>query len=532
MGRWTFLLCLFFYPLTWAVEFNTNIHITAKDGTRLAANLFHHTDSSSQHPAIIFINSWVLEEHEYFLKARQLANAGYNVLSYSARGWGTSEGFVDVASPADVQDLSSAIDYLLQNTNTDPQRIGASGISYGAGISLLSTAFDPRIRAVAAMSGWVDLQDSLSPGNTTNFLWSNILLYLGMATGRLSDTVKNYVRQLNRYENIDQIMAWAKLRSAATYINETNKNQTAILIINSWYDSLFNPNSIIQYFKNLNTPKKLILQDGIHAVTEGGSLIRFDISQSWDHVQTWFDEHLKNQPRAQFSSPYVELQVRGTSRYEILSGDILSSQNMPSPNPVQTYAMLWPDKKSPETLVPLSAVIPEPEKKSEGSVSIQTEKDSVASSGIPVLGAFLDSYLRIPVAIKWSSLNTEKSFSFKTPALKTPLKLRGISSTSIHVKSSSPYQTLVAYLYSINRFGFAQLITHGAVTFESSPEKNSEKIDISFFATAYDVPTGHRVGLVIDGKDEIYSERQKNPAQVQLHFSNDNPNILNLQTSF
>ena len=55
----------------------------------------------------------------------------------------------------------TVIDWILANTSADPARIGSAGVSYGAGISLIASAFDPRIRAVAAMSGWTDLVDSL-----------------------------------------------------------------------------------------------------------------------------------------------------------------------------------------------------------------------------------------------------------------------------------------------------------------------------------------------------------------------------------
>lgn len=524
MGRWIFLFCLLSVNFAQAVEFTTDLHITTKDGTKLAANLFYHADQQKR-PAIIFINSWVLGEHEYFVKARDLAKSGYNVLSYAARGWGSSEGLVDVASPDDVQDLSAAVDYLIQSTNTDPQRIGAAGISYGAGISLLATAFEPRIRAVAAMSGWADLAASLYPGSTTNALWTKLLLYVGLPTGHLSDNVKNYVAQLNRYENIDEIMAWAKIRSASTYIDKTNQNQPAILILSSWNDSLFNPNATIQYFKNLNTPKKMILQEGVHGLTEGGSLIRLDISQSWKHVSTWFDQYLKAQTPPEKSVPQVEMQIRGSSRFEVVSGDDLKRVV-----PDQTYGLGFPDRSANETLIPESKW-PQDHKNFPVFAKINIDRDSIASTGLAVIGAFLDSYLKIPVVINWYFLNTQNSFSFRTTRLENTLKLRGVSSVNIHVKSSSPQQTVVAYLYSINPFGFAQLITHGVATFGNTSVTDFEKVKVSFYATAYNIPAGNRVGLVIDTQDEIYAERQQGEGQMQLFFSESQPNVLNLKTN-
>lgn len=524
MGRWSFLFCLLFISLAQAVEFTTAIQITAKDGNKLAANLFYHSDQKKR-PAIIFINSWVLGEHEYFIKAQDLAKSGYNVLSYAARGWGGSEGIVDVSSPDDIKDLSAVIDYLIQNTNTDPQRIGAAGISYGAGISLLATAFDPRIKAVAVMSGWADLAASLYPGNTTNALWTKLLLYVGLPTGHISENVKNYVTQLNRYENIDEIMAWAKVRSAATYIDQTNKNKPAILILSSWNDSLFNPNATIQYFKNLNTPKKMILQEGVHGLTEGGSLIKLEISKSWKHVSNWFDQYLKVQTPPTTSEPRVEMQIRGTSKFEVLSGDDLK-RVMPD----IVYSLGFPDRSEYETLIPKSS-LPTESKKFPVFAQISTDQDSLASTGVAVIGSILDSYLRVPIVINWHFLNPKNSFSFRTSHLKNTLKLRGISSVNIHLKSSNPHQTVVAYLYSVSPSGFAQLITHGVTTFANTNTSEFEKVKISFFATAFNIPAGNRLGLVIDTKDEIYAERNQGAGKMQMFFEESQPNILNLKTN-
>ncbi len=125
-----------------------DINITAFDGVNLTANIFVPTSLDGLAPAIIFINSWGLNEYEYLQQAHDLAKKGYIVLSYTTRGFGESGGEINTAGPKDISDYSTVIDYLLANYPVNPQAIGTAGISYGSGISLLGAAQDSRVKAV------------------------------------------------------------------------------------------------------------------------------------------------------------------------------------------------------------------------------------------------------------------------------------------------------------------------------------------------------------------------------------------------
>ncbi len=160
------------------------VTFTSADGTQLAGTVFipQATSVGQTFPAIIFINSWAFEEEEYTVQAAMFASQGYIVLSYDARGWYSSTGLIDVAKPADVQDLSAAVDWLQANTPVDMKNIGAAGISYGAGISLLGLAGEPRIKTAASMSGWGSLTRAQYEQQTPSLVWSAILVglsYLG-----------------------------------------------------------------------------------------------------------------------------------------------------------------------------------------------------------------------------------------------------------------------------------------------------------------------------------------------------------------
>lgn len=172
------------------------MNITARDGTVLKANLYSPTNTvpATPRPAIVFINSWGLNNLEYLAQAQQFADAGYVVLSYTTRGFYDSGGTIDTAGPKDVADFQDAVSWLLANTAADPARVGAAGISYGSGISLLGAAADPRIKAVAAMSTWTDLVESLFGNQTRHLQAAGLLKLAGDLTGRPSPSCRRCSR--------------------------------------------------------------------------------------------------------------------------------------------------------------------------------------------------------------------------------------------------------------------------------------------------------------------------------------------------
>lgn len=190
--------------------FRDDIVITPADGTRRTANVFEPiSDAQAPHPAVVFVNSWALNEYEYLVPAATLAERGYIVLSYNTRGFGTSGGLINVAGPQDMEKLSAVIDWLEDNTVVDVERIGMSGISYGAGMSLLGLAQESRVRTAVAVSGWGDLADSLYKDETQRLAWGLVLLGSGYFTGRMDPIIAEQYMHLLTHGDVDGVRAWA-----------------------------------------------------------------------------------------------------------------------------------------------------------------------------------------------------------------------------------------------------------------------------------------------------------------------------------
>nr|MBA3367410.1 alpha/beta fold hydrolase [Geodermatophilaceae bacterium] len=120
-------------------------------------------------PAVIVGHGFGGSKDSVETEALALAEDGYVVLTYSARGHGASGGLIGLNDPEfEIADLSGMIDTLAERSEVatdsdgDPV-VGVTGASYGGALSLLGAAYDDRIDAIVPQITWNSLTRSLFP---------------------------------------------------------------------------------------------------------------------------------------------------------------------------------------------------------------------------------------------------------------------------------------------------------------------------------------------------------------------------------
>jgi predicted acyl esterase len=107
-----------------------------------------------------------------------LANEGYAVLAYDARGHGQSGGVVTLDGPREIADVRTAFDLLTGRSDVSDTQVGAIGISYGGGALLRAAVMGVPFKAIVPIITWTSLYDALAPqdlsksGAVANFLQS------------------------------------------------------------------------------------------------------------------------------------------------------------------------------------------------------------------------------------------------------------------------------------------------------------------------------------------------------------------------
>jgi len=241
--------------------------LTAADGAVLKSNVIAPR-TPGRHPAVVLVASWGLNDVQYLAQAEALAERGYVVLSYTARGFWLSGGEIDVAGPKDVADARTAVDWLTARPDVDRRAIGIVGVSYGAGISLLAAAHDPRIRAVASLSGWADMSASLHGGQTRRPQTAFFLQAVANGVGRPSAEMNRILADYWADRGEDERRAWARLRSVRYDVDRLNAARPAVLITHQYGDSVFPANQMVDFYNRLRTPARLELTPGDHATVE------------------------------------------------------------------------------------------------------------------------------------------------------------------------------------------------------------------------------------------------------------------------
>ncbi|MDF3287658.1 CocE/NonD family hydrolase [Streptomyces silvisoli] len=469
------------------------VDIPMKDGVVLKADVLTPApgtpgaDAQGRYPVVVEPASWGQNDLEYLMQSRKLAADGYVVVTYTVRGFWLSGGQVDVAGPKDVADISSVIDWTLAHTPADPRRIGMTGLSLGAGMSLMGAAFDPRVKAVAAMSAWGDLVNALYGGRTRHVGAAGILTAVQIPTGRQSPETHEAVNDMFTNQNIPELVKWAKTRSPGTYVDRINAHHTAVFIANAWTDSIFNPSQVADFYQKLTGPKRLELRPGDHATQEIGGMLGLD-NPAWDDGRAWFDQHLKNLD-GDAADHRVQLQVRENAGQE----------QYPDWRSISTHAQRLELGRA--NLLGTGTLGGAPD--TGWQTSIMGGVDSGADSGITELSGGMDQFLGIPPTVEVPLLPRAVAAVWQSAPYSDVQHIRGAVGFHTTVTSSSPKGTVFAYLYDVNALGVGRLITHAPQSWSSTPGQ-AVPLDLSLFATAYDLPAGHRLALVLDTKDPMY----------------------------
>lgn len=466
------------------------VDVPGAHGVVLKANVIAPT-TAGPHPAIVFISSWGLNDLEYLAQARVFAARGYVVVSYTPRGWWASGGEIDTAGPKDLADLSRVIDWTVANTTADPARIGAGGISYGAGIALLGSAADARIRAVVAMSGWTDLTYSLYGDQTRHLQSAGLLKIAAELLGNPGPELSGKLADFFADRNTAEVQAWARERSVATRIDAINANRPAVMMANSWGDTIFPPNQLVDFYGRLTGPKRLELGPGDHAVAEAGGLLGLD-NRIWDSAYRWFDKYLAGIDTPIAGEGPVVLRRIGSSVPEF-SRDwaaISRSTTRFGLGPVRWWDGTGPLGGAPTT---------------DWTKQIRADVNTTADGGVVLLTNGLNALLGTQQTVWLPSVDRDRAGVWVAARQSSTMAIRGIPKLNLRLANAASRGTVIAYLYDLDRVGTARLITSGPATWLGPDGPASARtVDLALPAVAYDLPAGHSLTLVVDTVDPLY----------------------------
>ena len=234
--------------------------------------------------------------------------AGFNVLTWDARGFGQSGGTVQSDSPDfEARDVQALLDYIAKQPEAqldgagDP-RAGMSGASYGGGIQFVTAAIDRRVDVIAPDIAWNSLVTALFKDRAVKSGWGTVLFGGGTAsglatglvggeTGALDPHIQSaYAEGLATGDISEENRAWFDARGPRQLLDRV---RIPTFVIQGTADTLFTLQESIDNYAALEkngVPLKMMWFCGGHGacLTGTGEPLRLR-----NAVIAWFSRYLK-----------------------------------------------------------------------------------------------------------------------------------------------------------------------------------------------------------------------------------------------
>ena len=492
--------------------------------TILSGNVFIPVSQEKDQvfPAIIFINSWSFEEHEYFIQAMKFARKGYIVLSYSCRGWWSSGGKIDMGGEEDWADFSAVVDWMDANTPLDIDNIGVCGMSLGGGTALQAISHDSRVKTVAAMSSYICPISSMFSDETPRLDWGKRLVKSGTIFGSMNKEIYEVFLNTLLNRNIDWVREWCNIRAPLTYIDFLNNYNKPIYLAHNYGDYMFRADVALNYFNRLKVDhKRLDLNVGTHMTGEGLAIFGIP-TYSFNNMHRWFDYWLKGIDTGiidnKDKSAVVTMAVKGKrKRVEYYTEDLKKSID-------DEDVYTWPARSIDDKVYYLkprgfriTGGLSQGINNRNRRETIGSSFSSEASSGKSFIGPALEGFY-IPVKNHILLMSRSKSIVYETPKLINEFSMRGNAKLDIRLSLNRKKGQVFFYLYDVDKLGCATFITHGFRTFWDAKPNKIMRVKINFVTIAYDLKKGHKLAVVMDTSDDNYGKPTFLPFKVSVHY--------------
>lgn len=480
--------------------------IRVSDGTALSAYVVIPANKSGQKlPLLVMPASWGATAKEYGFAALELADQGYEVISYAQRGFGGSGGQADWAAQKTQSDVESVVDWALANTSVDANQIGMIGDSYGGGIALLGAEHDPRIKAVVAMSTWTDLAAGLTPNDTVDQTSLDMLINLSNSADSFDTELSTVEKSLKGGNGAPAVaMAANPVRSPITGIAALNRNQTAVMIANDAQDSIIPPNQLITFFDELTGPKRLRLDVGDHGAAEYTGFVSQTAASTgvWNDALNWLNHYVRGINNGTQNAAAVQLRDVTTKKW-------FDYPNWAATGRASTYELDASNPSGTLTTAPRSWT----RQLTGGAVT-------VADSG----PTEIESPFYLPASTSGlASISPTAGIVVTGSPLASSKLVSGTPAVHLTLSSTANRSTTFIYLYDVNPSGKATLMSFAPYTTSEQAAGSPTSVTVALRPIEWTVAAGDRLAVAIDTSDKRFLGSNPNGAKVTIASTTTSP---------
>ncbi|MFE7645643.1 CocE/NonD family hydrolase, partial [Streptomyces phaeoluteigriseus] len=459
--------------------------VMAVNGVRLATSYFTSGDSGRR-PAVLLGHGFGGTKEDVRAQAEDLAADGYAVLTWSARGFGTSTGKIGLNDPqGEVADVSKLIDWLAKQPQVqldkagDP-RVGMAGASYGGAISLLSAGHDARVDAIAPAITYWNLADALFPGGVFKKLWTGIFFNTGGGCARFEPALCAMYERVAESGTPDAAARALLEERSPSAVGDRVKVPT--LLLQGQTDSLFTLAQSDAAEKAIRANGAPVDVDWIAGGHDGGDP---EASRVQARVTSWFDRYLKDDKGADTGPAF---RITRTGGVDSTDGAALLRGASDD-----TYPGLTGGDRS----IALTG--------REQSFANPPGASPPAVSALPGLsGGGLSQLSSLGVGV---SLDFPGQFAaFTSAPVATDLRVTGSPTATLHVRSTSEDAVLFGKVYDVGPDGRQQVLPSQLVApIRVEGARSGKDVTLTLPAIDHEIDKGHRLRLVLASTDLGYA---------------------------
>ncbi|MFJ4556419.1 CocE/NonD family hydrolase [Streptomyces massasporeus] len=457
------------------------------DGIRIDTSFFT-SPGDGRRPAVLLGHGFGGSKNDVRQQAEDLARDGYAVLTWSARGFGKSNGRIGLNDPkGEVADVSKLIDWLARQPQVeldkkgDP-RVGMAGASYGGAIALLTAGHDHRVDAIAPAITYWNLADALFPNGVFKKLWAGIFVNSGGGCEKFEPAL---CRMYERVAESGKPDAEARKLLEERSPSAVGKNiEVPTLLMQGQSDSLFPLGQADRAAKAIRANGAPVDVDWIAGGHDGGDM---ETGRVEGRVTSWFDRYLKDDKGADTGPAFRVTRTLGTG-----SGD-------GEPRLTGVTSDRYPGLEAEQRSIALAG--------REQSFDNPPGASPPGISALPGLGGAggLSQLSTLGIGV---SLDFPGQFAaFESAPFRDDVQITGSPTATVHVKSTGDDAVLFAKLYDVGPGGAAQQVLPSQLITPLRVEgaKAGKDVTVTLPAIDHEIDDGHRLRLVLASTDLGYA---------------------------
>ncbi|MEU0741875.1 alpha/beta fold hydrolase [Streptomyces sp. NPDC006134] len=464
------------------------------DGVRVDTSYFT-AGPAGRRPAVLLAHGFGGSKADVREQAERLAEDGYAVLTWSARGFGGSTGRIGLNAPdGEVADVSRLIDWLAGQPQAeldgegDP-RVGVAGASYGGAVALLAAGHDDRVDAVAPAITYWNLADALFPNGVFKKLWAGLFVDSGGGCDRFEPLLCRMYERVAASGTPDaEARALLQERSPSAVAGRID---VPTLLVQGQSDSLFPLGQADAAARAVRAGGAPVAVDWIAGGHDGGDL---ETDRVQARVRAWFDRYLKGDQDAGTGPAF---RVTRTGGVDSTDGQARLRG---------ASADRYPGLRSGLTDIPLTG--------GEQRFANPPGGNPPAVSALPGLGgaAGLGGLSSLGAGI---SLDFPGQYArFDSAPVTGDLRVTGSPTVTVHVRSTADDAVLFAKVYDVGPGDARPVLPSQLVTpVRVEGARAGADVTITLPAIDHEVEKGHRLRLVLASTDLGYAS----PAAPATH---------------